>query len=137
MDCQNRWRVRLKVWLEIDGCPVIGEGRLAMLDAIDEKGSIIDAAGKLGISYRRIRGAISDMERSVGTCLVRTHRGGRHGGGARLTARARELLEMYSNVTREFTQKAEVRLQSIENKNLPPNGRICHSVLMEDEDEIF
>ena len=127
---QNQWRLRLKVWLEIDGHPVIGEGRLAMLSAIDDSGSIIDAARRLGISYRKIRGAISDMEGSVGTRLVITHRGGSQGGGAQLTPRARDLVQRYLTVTREFTEKAECQLRSVENKNLPPNGRKCHSVSM-------
>ena len=125
---KNRWRVRLKVWLEIDGHPVIGEGRMAMLSAIDENGSIIDAARELKISYRKIRGAISDMERSLGTCLVRTQRGGNRGGGAKLTSHARTLIESYLKVTRQFTEKAELQLQSIKRKNLPPNGKKCHSV---------
>lgn len=126
----NRWSVRFKIWLEIDGHPVIGEGRLAMLNAIDEKGSIIEAARDLGISYRKIRGAISAMEQSVGKSLVKTHRGGGHGGGARLTANAYTLVGDYLKVSREFQEQAAVQLQSIDKKNLSPNGRICHSVAM-------
>ena len=49
------------MWLETDGNPVIGKVRMAMPDAVEEKGSIIDVARKLDISYRKIRGAISDM----------------------------------------------------------------------------
>lgn len=49
------------MWLEIDGNPVIGKVRMAMPGVIEEKGSIIDAARELDISYRKIRGAISDM----------------------------------------------------------------------------
>ncbi|WDP92273.1 MAG: LysR family transcriptional regulator [Desulfobacter sp.] len=130
MGSQNRWRIRLKVWLEIDGHPVIGEGRLAMLAAIDEKGSIIDAARQLDISYRRIRGAISDMEASMGTCLVKTHRGGVQGGGAKLTPHARALVQKYMKVVREFSVNGEFRSPSENNKKLPPNGRNCHSVSM-------
>jgi len=124
------WKVRLKIWLEIDGQPVIGQGRLAMLNAIDEKGSIIEAARDLGISYRKIRGAIAAMEQTVGKSLVKTHRGGGHGGGARLTDNAHSLVRDYLKVAREFHEQASVHLQSIDIKNLPPNGRICHSVTM-------
>ena len=126
----NRWSVRLKVWLEIDGRPVIGEGRVAMLNAIDENGSIIEAARTLGISYRKIRGAISDMEGSVGESLVKTHRGGGHGGGACLTSHAYALVDNYLKVCREFRESASVKLESINEKKLPPNGRFCHSVAM-------
>ncbi len=126
----NRWNVRLKVWLEIDGHPVIGEGRLAMLTAIDENGSIIEAARTLGISYRKIRGAISDMERSVGNSLVKTHRGGGHGGGASLTPHARELVENYLKVFRKFREEGTFQQKAMDIKKLSPNGKICHSVVM-------
>ena len=124
----NRWHVRFKLWLEIDGHPVIGQGRAAMLTAIDENGSIIEAARTLGISYRKIRGAISDMERYVGNSLVKTHRGGGHGGGAQLTPYARELVERYLKVLQEFREEGKFQLKSMESKKLSPNGKICHSV---------
>ena len=124
----DRWSVRLKVWLEIDGRPVIGEGRVTMLNAIDDNGSIIEAARALGMSYRKIRGAIADMEASVGKSLVKTHRGGGHGGGACLTPHAYALVENYVRVCREV---ASVELKSTTEKNLTPNGRFCHSVAME------
>ena len=127
---KKRWSVRLKIWLEIDGDPVMGEGRLAMLNAIDETGSIIEAARNLNIPYRKIRGAISAMEHSVGKALVKTHRGGGHGGGAKLTANAHELVGDYLKVTREFQEQATVQLQSIGKKNLSPSGKKCHSVAM-------
>lgn len=130
MGDKNGWQIRLKLWLEIDGCPVIGEGRHAMLDAIDEQGSIIEAARSLGISYRKIRGAISDMEGTLKTSLVRTYRGGDQGGGAKLTPAARDLAERYLKVAHDFTEKAEFQRQDIENKNVIPNGRNCHSVVM-------
>lgn len=98
----DNWQVRCKIWIEIDNRPVIGEGRLAMLTAIDQEGSIISAARRLQISYRKIRGAILDMERSVGVPLVRTYRGGEEGGGARLTAEAVRLVDQYLRVNADF-----------------------------------
>ncbi|MFK5952203.1 MAG: LysR family transcriptional regulator [Desulfobacterium sp.] len=95
---------------------------------VDENTFIIEAARDLGISYRKIRGAISAMEQSVGKSLVKTHRGGGHGGGARLTAKAHTLVGDYLKVAREFQDQASVQLQSID-KNLLPNGKICHSVM--------
>ena len=50
----KQWEVRAKVWLEIEGRPFMGEGRMAMLEAIDRCGSIINASRETGIAYRRI-----------------------------------------------------------------------------------
>ena len=90
----NQWHIRSKLWLEIEGRPVIGEGRLAMLEAIDRHRSIRDASRETGISYRRMRGAIQDMERAIGCALVATHRGGKAGGRSELTPAAVALLDL-------------------------------------------
>lgn len=51
---KRRWTLRSKAWLELDGSPFMGEGRLAMLEAIHRCGSMIRAADETGIPYRRI-----------------------------------------------------------------------------------
>jgi len=130
-----QWDVRLKVWFEIDGHPIIGDGRLAMLNSIHQHGSIIDAAREIGVSYRKIRGALRDMEKHMGQPLVRTYRGGGDGGGATLTPLGHRLIEEYTNVRKGFEQEisayqqaATVRLQSRLSKKLQPNGSLRPSV---------
>ena len=73
----------------------MGEGRLAVLRAIDRHGSILMASKETGISYRRVRGAIRDMEDTIGQPLVSTSRGGKNGGGAVVTGLARELMSLF------------------------------------------
>lgn len=94
---KKRWLVRSKVWLELDGKPVIGKGRLNVLKAVDRYGSLVKAAEETGIAYRRVRGAVREMELALGVTLVLTRRGGQEGGGAVLTDVARELLERFDN----------------------------------------
>ncbi|MBF0469167.1 MAG: LysR family transcriptional regulator [Desulfamplus sp.] len=126
--------LRFKVWFEIGGHPVIGDGRLAMLNSIHQNGSIIEAARKMGISYRKIRGALSDMERHIGQPLVKAYRGGEHGGGADLTPAGHQLIDLYTKVKDSFEQdisthqqEAAVLLKSLLSKNLQPNGKFCPS----------
>jgi molybdate transport system regulatory protein len=91
----KKWDVRSKVWFEVNGKSFMGEGRAAVLQAIDRHGSILRAAQETKISYRRIRGAIREMECALGRPLVCTRRGGENGGGAVLTDLARELLTRF------------------------------------------
>jgi molybdate transport system regulatory protein len=91
----KKWEVRSKVWLEINGKSFMGEGRAAVLKAIDRHGSMLRAAQETRISYRRIRGAIREMECALGRPLVCTRRGGENGGGAVLTDLAHELLNRF------------------------------------------
>jgi molybdate transport system regulatory protein len=87
--------IRSKIWLEVDGETVFGSGRRALLDEIEELGSINKAAKKVNISYRKALSYIQSMERRLGVRLVDRKAGGRNGGGAVLTAEAKKLLLRY------------------------------------------
>jgi molybdate transport system regulatory protein len=63
-----------------------------LLRAIDETGSINAAAEKMKVSYHRAWEKLHEMESRLGVTLVDTQTGGLHGGGARLTAPAREYI---------------------------------------------
>jgi molybdate transport system regulatory protein len=106
------WRLRSKVWIEVEGRPVMGEGRMAMLQAIHRCGSIIDASRETGISYRKMRGAVRDMETAVGRPLVKVFRGGGDGGGAMLTTEAHALMDAFRKFAAGLQQEAKVRFQN-------------------------
>src|SRR5438309_9374880 len=61
---------RVKVWLERDGRYAFGFGIAEILQAVDQAGSIKQAAGDLGKSYRYVWGRIKDAERVLGRQLV-------------------------------------------------------------------
>jgi molybdate transport system regulatory protein len=105
------WRARSKVWIEVEGRPVMGEGRMAMLQAIHRHGSIIHASRETGISYRKMRGAIRDMEKAVGHPLVKAYRGGGDGGGAVLTPEAHQLVDAFRKFSTGLRQEADARFQ--------------------------
>jgi molybdate transport system regulatory protein len=90
-----RLKAKSKVWLEVDGRPVFGDGKAALLERIDRTGSMRAAAEALGMSYRALWGRLRTMERRLGTQLIVRQVGGRTGGGSRLTAAARRLLQRY------------------------------------------
>jgi len=105
--------VRSKVWLEINGKPFMGEGRAAVLNAIDRYGSILKAAQETKVSYRRIRGAIREMEHAIGYPLVNTKRGGKDGGGAVLTDLARDLLSRFEILQQGINESVDKRFIEI------------------------
>jgi molybdate transport system regulatory protein len=105
--------LKSKMWLEIQGRPIMGEGRMAMLEAIDTHRSILQASRQTGISYRRMRGAIRDMETAFDQVLVVTRRGGRLGGYAELTPAAIALLEAFRTLTQGFHDATDIRFKRI------------------------
>ena len=93
--------VKAKIWLEVDGKPVIGEGRAQLLELIDETKSISEGARRMGFSYRYAWGIIKEIESTLGKKIVTPSRGGAGGGKTELTEDGRALL-------REFREKEEL-----------------------------
>jgi len=93
-DKKGNIRPRVKIWLEVDGEVIFGSGRLALFQAIEDTGSIKQAAEKIGMSYRAAWGKIKATEERLGITLVERHAGG-HKSGAELTPRGKELLNCY------------------------------------------
>ncbi len=83
------WSVGVRLWVESDGRPLLGPGRLELLEAVERTHSISAAARDVGMSYRRAWLLIDGMNRAAGCELVARQTGGRHGGGACLTERGR------------------------------------------------
>ena len=107
-----RLQVRSKTWLEADGKFIIGEHGIPLLEAIDELGSIQQAAGRLGWSYRHAWGYLKNMERNTGMRIVATRHGGASRGGTQLAPEGRKLLQDYKRFQKELrtTVKKQSRL---------------------------
>jgi molybdate transport system regulatory protein len=88
--------LKFKVWLEKDGEVLVGNGKVGLLQRIDELGSIQRAAEKNGMSYRHAWGMIQKIEKRSGFKFVETQVGGKEGGNARLTPQGKEFLNQYS-----------------------------------------
>jgi molybdate transport system regulatory protein len=94
---------RAKLWLEQDGKLVLSEYRVRLLKLIDETGALSVAAERMGLSYRRAWGKLREIEDNLGMQLVERAVGGVGGGGSRLTAEGRTIVERFER----FRQAAE------------------------------
>ena len=95
-------KVRIKIWLESDGQNVLGDGRLKLLKAIEETGSINAASEKMGLSYRHAWGQIQKLEKRLDMKLVEPKTGGKGGGGTKLTENAKRFLSDFEEVRCEI-----------------------------------
>ena len=98
---------RVKVWLETDGRYAFGFGLSEMLRAVDQAGSIKQAAHNLGKSYRYVWGRIKEAERALDQQLVETHVGGKEVQRSFLTPVARQLVENYLRVRARMMKVVE------------------------------
>jgi len=106
-------RPKSKVWLELEGQPVFGDGKAGLLQAIKEQGSISQAAKVYKMSYRAAWGRIRKMEERLSIRLVERRAGGKAGGGSVLTPAGEELLRLYSRFRRGINQLVDARFAKV------------------------
>jgi molybdate transport system regulatory protein len=90
--------LRARVWVDLKGGPAITEAGADLLSQIDARGSLSEAARRLGFSYRRAWMLADGMNRHWPSPLVETATGGRRGGGSRLTDLGSRVLRSYRDV---------------------------------------
>jgi len=120
----KRLRPKSKVWLELGGRPVFGDGKAELLEEVGNSGSLTAAAAALGMSYRGLWQRLRDMESRLGVELVARQAGGRGGGGAQLTENARTLLRRYRAFRRGINGMVDARFRKIFGRR-PPIAPAC------------
>ena len=78
-----------------EGERIFGEGPCRLLRRVERTGSLRAAAGEMGLAYTKALKMLRRAEAALGFPLTAASAGGRGGGGSRLTAEGRDLLERY------------------------------------------
>lgn len=73
----------------------LGPGKVQLLEAIGDTGSIAAAGRSMAMSYRRAWLLVDDLNRIFRAPLVAAQPGGARGGGAHLTPLGREVVAHY------------------------------------------
>ena|ERR1700676_966979 len=107
--------VRLTVRVDFGADRALGPGKIRLLEAIGNTGSISRAGRALGMSYRRAWLLVDDMNRCFRAPVVATQPGGARGGGAELTEFGLQLIENYRAIETQAAAAAMPRLRALEN----------------------
>jgi molybdate transport system regulatory protein len=86
----------------------MGPRYVRLLEEIDRRGSIREACSRIGLSYRTCLNRIRQMERVLGSPVIRTTRGGAAGGGSELTDQARDIIRLYRAWRSELERSSDV-----------------------------
>jgi len=90
--------VRFRIRINAGDAIAIGPGKIDLLEAIAETGSITAAAKHLGMSYRRAWMLLDELNRCLKKPAVDSAKGGTHGGGSELTATGLKIIALYRRV---------------------------------------
>jgi molybdate transport system regulatory protein len=91
----------------------VGPGKISLLEAIRDSGSLSQAARDLGMSYRRAWLLIDSLKAAFREPVTLATTGGRRGGGVTLTRFGEELVSSYRAFERDITALAARRLGAI------------------------
>ncbi|MDR5761286.1 LysR family transcriptional regulator [Caballeronia sp. LZ035] len=76
----------------------LGPGKVVLLEAIREQGSISAAARSLDMSYRRAWMLVDELNRSLKSPATLSEQGGQSGGGCVLTPVGERIIKLYRDV---------------------------------------
>src|ERR1700691_6724578 len=91
----------------------VGPGKIELLEAIRDSGSLSQAARNIGMSYRRAWLLVESLKRSFREPVTMASTGGKDGGGMLVTEFGDALIKNYRELERDFSTLAERRLHPI------------------------
>lgn len=103
------------IWLRAGEDNWGGRGRIELLAAIGQTGSITAGAKAVGLSYKAAWDAIDTMNNLAGEPLVVRTTGGKGGGGSVLTPRAQRLIDSFRVLEaehRRFVERLDAAAQA-------------------------
>jgi molybdate transport system regulatory protein len=100
-----RPEVRFRMRIRKGDVVALGPGKVDLLEAVREHGSISAAARSLDMSYRRAWLLIDELNQSLKSPATASEQGGQSGGGCMLTPVGERIVRLYRDVEAQ-AQKA-------------------------------
>ncbi len=94
------YKIKSRIWIEVDDKVLMGEGRVSLLKAIEETGSLSKAAKTLKMSYKKAWTLIDAVNKSAKEAVIISSIGGKDGGGATLTPYGKSLIDTFDTINK-------------------------------------
>ncbi|MFS4482951.1 winged helix-turn-helix domain-containing protein [Hyunsoonleella sp. 2307UL5-6] len=108
------YKIKSRIWIEADNNVLLGEGRVHLLKAIQETGSLSKAAKSLNISYKKAWQLLDSVNKSAKKPVTINSIGGKGGGGAELTEYGKSLVVAFDEINRNCWKFLDKELARIE-----------------------
>lgn len=109
------YTIKSRIWIESDGNMLLGEGRMQLLKAIEETGSLSKAAKSLNLSYKKAWHLLDSINKSAKRPATINTIGGKGGGGAQLTDYGKSLITTFDEINKNCWKFLDSQLEKIEN----------------------
>jgi molybdate transport system regulatory protein len=103
----------LSLRIDLDDGSRIGPGKIALLENINQHGSISAAGRAMDMSYKRAWDLVDEINRICRQAVVARQTGGKNGGGAALTPFGEALVERYRRIERDAASAVKKDLAAL------------------------
>ncbi|WP_412987714.1 winged helix-turn-helix domain-containing protein [Pontimicrobium sp. IMCC45349] len=107
------YKIKSRIWIESGEHVFLGEGRVRLLKAIAETGSLSKAAKELKMSYKKAWTLLNAINTSAKKPVVVTSIGGKNGGGAELTKYGENLIAVFDTINKECWTFLDTQLKQL------------------------
>lgn len=107
------YKIKSRIWIETENSVFLGEGRIQLLKAIADTGSLNKAASSLGMSYKKAWKLLDSMNKAAKKPLVITSTGGKGGGGANLTPYGKKVIQTFDTINQKCWDFLDNELKNI------------------------
>ncbi|WP_242085014.1 winged helix-turn-helix domain-containing protein [Aestuariivivens sediminis] len=108
------YKIKSRIWIESDGHVLLGEGRVRLLKAIHDTGSLSKAAKSLNLSYKKAWHLLDSVNKSAKKPVTINITGGKDGGGTTLTDYGKALITIFDGINRNCWEFLDRHLETIE-----------------------
>lgn len=108
------YKIKSKIWIELNGKVLLGEGRVHLLKAIIDTGSLTKAAKSLNISYKKAWQLLDSVNKSAKKPVTINTVGGKGGGGAELSEYGKSLVIAFDDINKKCWTYLDKQLEKIE-----------------------
>ena len=108
------YKIKSRIWIESENNVLLGEGRVHLLKAIGETGSLSKAAKSINISYKKAWGLLDSINKSAKKPVTINTTGGKGGGGAELTDYGKSLIKVFDEINMNCWEFLDNQLEKIE-----------------------
>ncbi|GAA3590681.1 LysR family transcriptional regulator [Flavivirga amylovorans] len=107
------YKIKSRIWIESENNVLLGEGRVHLLKAIQETGSLSKAAKSLSISYKKAWQLLDSVNKSAKKPVTINSIGGKGGGGAELTEYGKSLVNAFDEINKNCWAFLDKQLEKI------------------------
>jgi len=105
--------VDVRFRIDFRGYASVGLGKIRLLEAIRDAGSLSQGARNIGMSYRRAWLLVESLNQSFREPVTLASTGGKHGGGMQVTGFGDALIKNYRTLEQDFGRLAARRLRVV------------------------